>query len=289
MSDLDIQIVDSLTVNLNQEDYSTEGQVQNDVAVYVEDGQQLFDAALTQDSINLYTRETPDIISFDTKEIVDGISKLESQIQKTSKEATLIAKVAELKEALNTIDFTAIEQAIQNVESITAREATLIQGVSNIIKAVENIDFTDLENSIAEVKNAVANIDFSALAQEDTLTQGLSSVESKVEEVGNKIDNIKLPEIDTTELAKQGDDKNATLTAIYKMLVGNDEPSQDIPEGVAERLALILEFFGIKPIQEYEFMTPEEVCSTLEDIMTSMDLELTPEKAAEITSNTLNN
>jgi hypothetical protein len=31
----------------------------------------------------------------------------------------------------------------------------------------------------------------------------LSSVESKVEEVGNKIDNIKLPEIDTTELAKE--------------------------------------------------------------------------------------
>ena len=113
MSDLDIQIVDSLTVNLNQEEYSTEGQIQNAIDVYVEDEQQLFEAALTQDSINLYTRETPEIISFDTKGIMDGISKLESQIQKTSKEATLIAKVAELKEALNSIDFTAIEQAIQ--------------------------------------------------------------------------------------------------------------------------------------------------------------------------------
>ena len=126
-----------------------------------------------------------------------------NQIQKTSKEATLIAKVAELKEALNTIDFTAIEQAIQGVEDVTAREATLIQGVTDIIKAVENIDFTDLENSIAEVKNAVANIDFSALAKEETLTQGISSVESKVEEVGNKIDNIKLPEIDTTNIASK--------------------------------------------------------------------------------------
>jgi hypothetical protein len=111
-----------------------------------------------------------------------------------AKEATLIAKVAELKEALNTIDFTAIEQSIQNVEDVTAREATLIQGVGDIIKAVENIDFTDLENSIAEVKNAVANIDFSALAKEDTLTQGLSSVESKVEEesqaIQGKIDGL---------------------------------------------------------------------------------------------------
>lgn len=219
MDNLDIQIVDSLTVNLNQEEYSTEGQVQNSIDVYVEDEQQLFETALTQDSINLYTRETPDIISFDTKGIMDGISKLESQIQKTSKETTLLAKVAELKEALNTIDFTAIEQAIQNVENITAREATLIQGVGDIIKAVENIDFTDLENSIAEVKNAVVNIDFSALARESTLTQGISSVESKVEEVGNKIDNIKLPEIDTTELAKQGSNQDATMTAVMEELM----------------------------------------------------------------------
>lgn len=194
MDNLDIQIVDSLTVNLNQEEYSTEGQVQNAIDVYVEDEQQLFEAALTQDSINLYTRETPDIIGFDTKEIMDGISKLESQIKKTSKEATLLAKVAELKDALNTIDFTAIEKAIENVGDVTAREATLIQGVGDIIKAVENIDFTDLENSIAEVKNAVANIDFSALAKEDTLTQGISSVESKMEEEADSIE-AKIDEI----------------------------------------------------------------------------------------------
>ena len=113
------------------------------------------------------------------------------------------------------------------------------------------------------------------------------AVENQLPALADKIDNIKFPEIDTSELAKQGDDKNATLTAIYKMLVGNDEPSQDIPEGVAERLSLILEFFGMKPIESYEFMTAEEVCSTLEEIMTSMDLELTPEKAKEITNNTL--
>ena len=178
-----------------------------------------------------------------------------SALPTLAKEATLLAKVAELKEALNSIDFTAIEQAIQGVEDVTAKEATLIQGVEDIIKAVENIDFTDLENSIAEVKNAVVNIDFSALAQEDTLTQGISSVESKVEEVGNKIDNIKLPEIDTTELA-----------------------SKDL-----ER------FFGVKPIDGYEFMTAEEICAELEDIMTTMDISLTQQQAQEITNNTLTN
>jgi hypothetical protein len=152
--------------------------------------------------------------------ILDAIKEVKGEVANVdslAKEATLLAKVAELKEALNTIDFTAIEQAIQNVENITAREATLIQGVGDIIKAVENIDFTDLENSIAEVKNAVANIDFSALAKEETLTQGISSVESKVEEesqsIKDKIDNIKLPEIDTTELAKE-----ATLNAVSSKL-----------------------------------------------------------------------
>lgn len=107
-----------------------------------------------------------------------------------AKEATLIAKVAELKEALNSIDFTAIEQAIQNVEDVTAREATLIQGIGDIIKAVENIDFTDLENSIAEVKNAVVNIDFSTLAKEDTLTSAKEEILTEVEKVADKEEAI---------------------------------------------------------------------------------------------------
>ena len=253
MDSLDIQIVDNLTVNLNQEEYSTEGQVQNGINVYVEDEQQLFEAALTQDSINLYTRETPDIISFDTKEIVDGISKVESQIEKTSKESTLLTKFAELKEALNSIDFTAIEQAIQDVEDVTAKEATLIQGVEDIIKAVENIDFTDLENSIAEVKNAVANIDFSTLAKEETLTQGISSVESKVEEVGNKIDNIKLPEIDTTELAKE-----ATLNEVSSKL---------------DNLNVEVDLSGVAKQGENQEATNSAIYTRLEDALNLIDVQ----------------
>lgn len=165
------------------------------------------------------------------KDIKKRLNDIGNNLTPVAKEATLLAKVAELKEALNTIDFTAIEQAIQNVENITAREDTLIQGVGDIIKAIENIDFTDLENSIAEVKNAVANIDFSALAKQSTLLTesqviqeaianiDLSSVESKVEEVGNKIDNIKLPDIDTSELAKQGENQEATNSKIYEELM----------------------------------------------------------------------
>jgi hypothetical protein len=156
-----------------------------------------------------------DIILNAIKEIKGDVANLDG----LAKEATLLAKVAELKEALNTIDFTAIEQAIQDVEGVTAKEATLIQGVGDIIKAVENIDFTYLENSIAEVKDAVANIDLSPIAKEDTLTQGISSVASKVEEVGNKIDNIKLPEIDLSNVAKQGENQEATMSVVYEELM----------------------------------------------------------------------
>lgn len=77
----------------------------------------------------------------------------------------------------------------------------------------------------------------------------------KLAEIGNKIDNIKLPEIDTTNIASKDLEKFFGL------------PSA-LPEG-------------------YEFMTAEEVCSTLEDIMTSMDIALTPQQAQAITQQTL--
>lgn len=155
----------------------------------------------------------------------------------------------------------------------------IVGGEEFIVNTIVDSFIVDLkEHKVSEVR--IEGIDADLLDADFTW---------KLAEIGNKLDNIKLPEIDTTELAKQGDNPNATLTAIYKLLIGSNEPSQDIPEGVAERLALILEFFGMKPIESYEFMTPEEVCAELEEIMTSMDLDLTPEKAKEITQQTLNN
>ena len=175
------------------------------------------------------------------KTLADGISSIEGKFDNikvdltpVAKEATLIAKVAELKEALNSIDFTTIEQAIQGVENVTAREATLIQGVGDIIKAVENIDFTYLENSIAEVKNitaketsisqavvdiinAINNIDLTKIDNSITEVKtsiskiDLSSIESKVDVVGNKIDKV-----DPTELSKQGNNPEATNTKILE-------------------------------------------------------------------------
>lgn len=87
-----------------------------------------------------------------------------------------------------------------------AKESTLITESQRIQDEVRNIDFSTVKNKVDEVKQAVENID-------------LSPIENKVQEesaaIQSKIDNIQLPDIDTTELAKQGDDQDATNTAIF--------------------------------------------------------------------------
>lgn len=58
----------------------------------------------------------------------------------------------------------------------------------------------------------------------------------------------------------------------------------------SEDARMVAQFFGLPAAlpEGYEFMTPEEICAELEEIMTSMDLGLTQEMAATITNNTLN-
>lgn len=145
-----------------------------------------------------------------------------------AKEDTLIHGINELKEAFANIDLSSLE-------------TTLVSGLNEVKDAVSNIDFTDLENSIGEVKDAVANIDFSTLAKEDTLTQGIQAVKDAIDtipatdltqleqavaetakdttlnsakdEIITAVNNAK-PEIDTSAIAKQGENAEATNTAI---------------------------------------------------------------------------
>ena len=49
-----------------------------------------------------------------------------------------------------------------------------------------------------------------------------TTIETQLPAIADKIDNIELPEVDTTELAKQGENPEATLTAIYKLLIGSN-------------------------------------------------------------------
>lgn len=148
----------------------------NQVLVWLDESWQSLSNSLSEYKQNKYD------VKLDTKNksIVGAINELFSMVNgmditidltPVAKEDTLISKVTELKEALNSIDFTAIQQAIQGVEDVTAREATLIQGVEQIIKAVENINF-------------------STLAKESTLTQVASKVEEEADSIEAKIDEI---------------------------------------------------------------------------------------------------
>jgi hypothetical protein len=82
--------------------------------------------------------------------------------------------------------------------------------VEEVGNKIDNIDLTPIENKVDEgvstLSDKIDNID-------------LSAVENKVQEesaaIQGKIDNIKLPEIDTTELAKQGENQEATMSKVY--------------------------------------------------------------------------
>lgn len=171
---------------------------------------------------------------------------------------TLSDKTASLKST----DILTIEIDVDNV----AKESTIISQAQALSQQMlDNTEDLAKELTNQEILLEIGNID----------------------EALDGLNGENLPFDFVSDYAKQGDNQDVTLTAIYKLLTGSNEPSVDIPEGVSERLALILEFFGIKPTETYEFMTAEEVCSTLEDIMTSMDLALTPQQAQAITQQTL--
>ena len=99
-----------------------------------------------------------------------------------------IEKLRTLQESYDALTDTLITDPI-------AKESTLSQGVADIKSAVENIDLTPVESKVdagvAEIKDKLDNLD-------------LSSIE-------NKIDNI-----DMSAIAKQGENADATNTAIYE-------------------------------------------------------------------------
>jgi hypothetical protein len=180
----------------------------------------------SKDVINVESKSTHINVNSDSAiaSVVQAILTLKQSVANIdttgAKESTLLQGIADLKNAFANIDLSSLE-------------TTLVSGLNEVKDAVNNIDFTDLENSIAEVKDAVANIDFSALAKEEALTQVASKVEEESQAIQAKIDNIKLPEIDTTNIA-----------------------SKDL-----ER------FFGLPAaLPEYEPMTEEELIAQAEDI-----------------------
>lgn len=115
----------------------------------------------------------------------------------------------------------------------------------------------EVKSDVADVKEAVENIDIdtSDLAKQGTNPNATNT--AILAAFGN---------IDFSTLAKQGTNADATLTAVLEALQGGDDP--DIPEGVAERLAMILEFFGLpEALPEIEVATEQEVKDINDDVM----------------------
>ena len=84
--------------------------------------------------------------------------------------------------------------------------------------------------------------------------------------LSRKFDSIS---IDTSDLAKQGDNPAATNSAILEAL---SHISPEDPNSKA-----LAEFFGVTLLQGYEFMQDSEVTDELEDIMQALDPELEQE------------
>lgn len=171
--------------------------------------------------------------------------------------------VADVKTAVEHIDF-----------STLAKEQTLTTGLQNMLTELyPKATTAQLTKATQQILTAIGQINFSSLAKQGTNPNATNT--AILAAFGN---------IDFSTLAKQGTNAEATLTAVLEALTGGDDPSPDIPEGVAERLAMILEHFGIKTISGYEFMTDTEVTDELEDIMQAIDTGLTAEQAASITA-----
>lgn len=92
------------------------------------------------------------------------------------------------------------------------------------IQVPVSINSLDAEKVGKEVGDRIAEkLDETALAsvaKESTLLVESQRIQDAVRNIDlssieNKIDNIKLPEIDTTELAKQGENQEATNSKIY--------------------------------------------------------------------------
>jgi hypothetical protein len=157
--------------------------------------------------------EVLDMTEFATNEsVVNGLASVESKVE---------AESQAIQSAIHDIDLSSVESKVDEVK-----------------QAVDDIDLTPIENKVQEGVNFLSvlidNID-------------LSAVENKVLEesaaIQAKIDNIELPEIDTSAIAKQGDNADATNTAIYEEVknVKNTFDSLDIPISAISGLALELE------------------------------------------------
>jgi hypothetical protein len=106
-----------------------------------------------------------------------------------------------------------VKEAVENIDlSAFAKESTLLAESQTIQSAIQNIDLSSVEGKVDDVKQAVENIqlpeiDTTELAKETTLNA-----------VSSKLDNINV-EVDLSSVAKQGENQEATMSVLYEELM----------------------------------------------------------------------
>lgn len=169
----------------------------------------------------------------------------------------------------------------ENVESITYNGSTNTV-IIILASTVPEIDASDKLTIKIDMGESIGDIDLSNVAK-----QGINSSTS-LTVVDDKIDNF----YDTfdADIALQlqgiiGDTEDGvsgssqTVTEVERL-----RTLQESYDALSANNNSVVEFFGITPLQGYEFMTDTEVTDELEDTMKALDNELTPEQAAAITT-----
>jgi len=162
----------------------------------------------------------------------------------------------------------ASEQAEQEAEQAKAEwecKAEQLDDVASETKATENkqavlgaidtlktaLQGDNAQATLTAILAAFGTIDFSTLAKEQTLTNGIQSILTAL--------NPKATTADVTAA------KQAILDALSH--IAPEDPNSKA----------LAEFFGVTLLQGYEFMTDTEVTDELEDIMQALDPELLQE------------
>lgn len=141
---------------------------------------------------------------------------------------------------------------------LSTKFEAIATAIANIDLSPISDDIADVKSDVAKVKTAVENIDFTPLAKDATVAKQGTNPNATNTAILAAFGNI-----DFSTLAKQGTDQTATLTAIKELLSGGEDP--DIPEGVAERLAAIMQFFNITEATDYTALTPAEAIAIARD------------------------
>ena len=225
------------------------------------------------------------------------IAEQEAEAAAEAKEQEYAERIEHLDDIATDTDVTTAKQAILDAMST---DTGLIRGdVSDAKEAIRgdlSSDTTAIRGDIAAVANAIAHIDFSALATKQGQQEAAAVLATILQRIGAPDDpatantlfgailNI-ASQIDFTTVIQKldamwGTNAQATLTAILAAVNAIDTSD---PNSKA-----LAEFFGVTLPSGYEFMQDTEVTDELEDIMQTLDPELTAEQAASITAEAMN-